>query len=77
MAVFDNKKTIHFGAKGYTDYTMNKDRNTRENYLRRHRVNEDWSSCDTAGSLSKHILWGPTSSKQRNIQLFKDKFKLQ
>ena len=29
-AVIDNKKTIHFGASGYSDYTKHKDDNKKE-----------------------------------------------
>ena len=45
-------------------------------YLRRHRARENWSVPDTAGSLSKHILWGDSTSRKENINKFKKKFKL-
>ena len=65
MAIFDNLKTIHFGAKGYTDFTTNKDLKRKSNYLKRHKSNENWNKCDTAGSLSKHLLWGKTTSLEK------------
>ena len=70
------EKTVDFGAKGYSDFTINKDLERREQYWKRHKVNEDWSKPDTAGSLSRHILWGETTSLKKNIQQFKKKFNL-
>lgn len=81
MAVFSKDgesrtKTIHFGSKGMDDYTKTKDKNQRTRYLNRHRARENWSVPDTAGSLSKHILWGDSTSRKENINKFKKKFKL-
>jgi len=80
MAVFDNdgrSKTIHFGAKGMSDYTIHHDKERREKYLSRHKgMNEDWNKPDTAGALSKWILWGDSISLDKNIETFKKKFKL-
>jgi hypothetical protein len=81
VAVFKNKetgrsKTIHFGAKGYDDYTLKKDKQQKEKYLARHKTRENWNNPLTAGSLSKHILWGDSTSVKTNISDFKKKFKL-
>lgn len=81
MAIFsDNKgnkiKTIHFGAKGYQDYTQHKNKQRRSLYLQRHKKRENWNNPMSAGSLSKWILWGPSTSRKVNIQKFKQKFKL-
>lgn len=35
MVVYQGKK-IHFGAKGYSDYTIHKDKERREKYRKRH-----------------------------------------
>ena len=56
-----NGKTIHFGAKGYTDYTINKDPNKKKNYIKRHRVNEDFNNLNSAGAWSRYILWEKTT----------------
>jgi len=69
-------KTVHFGSEGMDDYTITKDKEQRSRYLLRHRKNENWNVPDTAGSLSKHILWGETTSRKENIRLFKKKFNL-
>lgn len=52
-------KTIHFGAKGMSDYTKNKDPQRKENYTSRHAKRENWnkSGIDTAGFWSKNLLW--------------------
>jgi len=69
-------KAVHFGSEGMDDYTITKDKEQRSRYLLRHRKNENWNVPDTAGSLSKHILWGETTSRKENIRLFKKKFNL-
>ena len=63
-----HKKTIHFGASGYQDYTsfspLEREQRKR-NYISRHKSREDWtaSGIDTAGFWSKHVLWNkPTIS---------------
>jgi hypothetical protein len=37
MAIIDDKKTVHFGAAGMSDYTKHKDKERKERYLARHR----------------------------------------
>jgi hypothetical protein len=77
MAVFtrDNrKKTIHFGAKNMDDYTKTKDKAQRKRYLDRHRKNENWSNPESAGALSRWILWGNSTSRRENISRFKKRF---
>jgi hypothetical protein len=69
-------ETTHFGAKGYSDFTQHKNKERRSSYLARHKSNEKWSSPTTAGSLSRHILWGASTSRQANIRAFKRKFSL-
>jgi len=81
QATFKNRetgrtKTTKFGAAGMDDYTKTKDKEQRARYLQRHRANENWSNPTTAGSLSKHILWGDKTSVQANIKDFKKKFNL-
>jgi len=77
-AVFSNEtthKTIHFGASGYEDYTQHHDEKRKEKYLARHRSSESWNNPQTAGSLSRWLLWN-TSSFQTNISNFKKRFNL-
>ena len=60
-AVIDNKKTIHFGASGYSDYTKHKDDTRKDAYIQRHKKNENWADFKTAGFYAKHILWNKPS----------------
>ena len=80
MAVFTmsngREKTTHFGQASAPDYTKTRDKEQRQRYLKRHRRNERWDSPTTAGALSRWILWGPFTSKQKNISSFKRKFDL-
>jgi hypothetical protein len=80
VAIFTNKegkkKTIHFGQRTADDYTKTKDKKQRARYLQRHRKRENWDRPDTAGSLSRWILWGDSVSKRQNIASFKRRFKL-
>ena len=55
------KKTIHFGASGYDDFTKTGDEDQKKRYLARHQKNENWNNYDTAGSLSRYILWNKKS----------------
>ncbi len=57
-------KTIHFGARGMSDYTIHKDKDRMKLYVKRHGgMNENWkkSGIATAGFWSKHLLWNKPS----------------
>lgn len=70
-----SKKTIHFGAKGMSDYTKHGDEERKKRYLARHKTNEDWNNPKTAGSLSRYVLWNkPTLTASVND--FKKRFNL-
>ena len=58
-----NNKTIHFGAKGMSDYTIHKDTDRMHRYENRHKSRENWtkSGIETAGFWSKYILWNKPS----------------
>ena len=60
VIVFDNpKKTIHFGSKNSSTFLDHKDKTKRDNYIKRHRVRENWNEVN-AGSLSRFLLWNST-----------------
>ena len=66
------KKTIHFGSAGMDDFTLTKNEDQKNRYLDRHRKNENWSKADTAGALSRWILWNkPTITASYNDYLQK------
>ena len=74
----DGRETVTpFGQKGYSDFTKHKDVTRRGRYLRRHKgMGERWDKPTTAGSLSRWILWGPTTSLRKNTAFFKSRFNL-
>lgn len=79
MAVFENngrKKTTHFGDSTMQDYTQHGDKQRRENYLSRHKSRENWNDPSTAGSLSRWLLWGDSTSFAQNLRDFKSRFRL-
>ena len=61
----NDKKTIHFGQAGASDYTKHKDKERKERYIDRHKKNEKWGldGVKTAGFYSKHILWNKPTLK--------------
>ena len=52
-----NIKKVSFGAVGYEDYTIHKDKDRRARYLLRHK-NDHITDPTKAGFWSTHILWG-------------------
>lgn len=71
--VFDNGKTVSFGARGYQDYTMHKDPEIKRRYIIRHppkRENHSAGGRYTAGFWAMHLLWNkPTvSASARDIE---------
>lgn len=63
MAIFSNGKTVRFGRKGYSDYTIHKDKARMERYLIRHKKRESWGRNGkyTAGFWSRWLLWSKPS----------------
>jgi hypothetical protein len=73
----DGKEThTDFGDATMEDYTQHHDGLRRANYLSRHRARENWRDPTSAGSLSRHLLWGDSTSLQQNFRNFKRKFSL-
>lgn len=56
-----NGRTINFGAKGYSNYTIHKDAARMERYLTRHRRTENWTKPNSAGFWARWILWSEPS----------------
>ena len=67
--------TIHFGSKNSSTYLDHYDKVKRSNYLKRHKVNENWDQVN-AGSLSAYILWGDSSDMYANLISYLDKFNI-
>jgi hypothetical protein len=69
-------KTVPFGAAGYSDYTIHRDVDRRNRYILRHSRSENFDDFMSRGSLSMHLLWGPSTSLRENIKTFKKRFNL-
>jgi len=67
-------KTIHFGSAGSKTYLDHGDKQLRENYLNRHRVNENWDEIN-AGSASRFILWSH-KDLQKSLKSFLSRFNI-
>jgi hypothetical protein len=79
-AVFEREgreKVVPFGAAGMSDYTKHKNKTRRALYLQRHKgMGEHWDKPDTAGALSRWILWGPSTSFRKSVNAYKKRFHL-
>lgn len=54
-------RVVHFGQEGGSTFIDHCDHGKRRGYIARHGATQDWSRPDTAGSLSRFILWEHTS----------------
>ena len=71
-------KSVDFGGKGYSDYTIHGDPQRMKRYLARHgRMGEEWSKKGlyTAGFWSRWLLWSKPSMSQAK-QLMSKRFGL-
>ena len=55
-AIIDNKKSIHFGAKGMSDYTLHKDDDRKNRYLQRHKK-DHFNTPMYPSFYSTNLLW--------------------
>ena len=56
-ARIDGKKTVSFGSAGMSDFTKHKDPERKQRYIDRHKPRENWNDHNTAGFMSKNLLW--------------------
>ena len=71
-------KTVHFGARGMSDYTVHKDKARMARYIARHAARETWTKAGltTAGFWSRWLLWSKPSMAAA-IRLLATKFGIQ
>ena len=50
-------RVSHFGAANYEDYTMHKDEEHKQRYIKRHEKREDWNNILSAGYWSRWLRW--------------------
>lgn len=75
FSIGDKIKKVKFGAKGYEDYTIHKDKDRRELYRNRHK-GDNLSDPTSPGALSYYILWGDSTSIRTNKEEYKRRFNL-
>jgi hypothetical protein len=71
----NDKKKVHFGAAGMDDFTITKDKEQRERYLKRHKKDLRTNDPMKPGYLSYYLLWNKPSL-QESIKDYKKKFNL-
>lgn len=57
-------KTVSFGARGSSDFTLHGDPLRKERYLKRHLKNEDWEDVLSAGFWSRWLLWNKPTLRE-------------
>jgi hypothetical protein len=75
-AEFSDGKAVEFGQAGAPDYTLSKDKEQRDRYRARHKVDLMTEDPRRAGFLSYYILWGDSTDMGRNIASYKRMFDL-
>ena len=77
----DNGKKYDFGLKTGQTYIDHHDKTKRENYLKRHFLNPNETHLivnltPSPALFSFVILWGPTTSIEKNIEHLKKQWKI-
>lgn len=76
-AVFDingKTRTVSFGAKGYSDYTIHKDPERMKRYRSRHQ-SDNLKDPLSPGALSWYVLWS-SPTLEGGISNYRSAFKL-
>lgn len=60
-------KKVSFGAKGYEDYTIHKDKERRTKYRQRHS-RDNIHDPTSPGFWSWWVLWGESTSLDKNMK---------
>ena len=72
-----SEKKVYFGAAGMSDFTIHKDEDRKNRYIKRHEKNESkfWnkSGIDTPSFWSRFLLWEKPTIKE-SYQDIKRKF---
>jgi hypothetical protein len=76
-AVFSDGTITHFGLDAGTTFIDVGNTQIRKNYIARHKgLKEDWTNPKKAGTLSRFILWGDSTSLDKNIEEYIKRFNL-
>lgn len=66
---------VHFGQKSAKTFIDGRTDEEKDNYIARHKVNENWKDPTTAGALSRFVLWNK-KTLSASITDFKKRFSL-
>ena len=75
LLIDGKKRSIHFGSNVSKTFVEGATIEKRNNYLKRHSVNEDWNE-NNPGSLSAGILWGDSNDIQENLKDYMKEFNI-
>jgi len=75
LLIDGKKRSIHFGSNVSKTFVEGATIEKRNNYLKRHSVNEDWNYINP-GSLSAGILWGDSNDIQENLKDYMKEFNI-
>jgi hypothetical protein len=76
-AVFSDGTITHFGLDAGTTYIDVGNKEIRKNYIARHKgLKEDWTNPKKAGTLSRFLIWGDSTSLDKNIEEYIKQFNL-
>jgi hypothetical protein len=75
-AIFDDGTRTSFGHQDYQDYTTSHDKERRRLYRERHEKDLRTQDPRRAGFLSYYILWGDSTSIDKNLAAYKRRFNL-
>jgi hypothetical protein len=67
---------IHFGSNVSETFVEGASIQKRNNYLKRHSVNENWNEINS-GSLSSGVLWGDSKDIHENLQDYMKEFNIE
>ena len=74
VAEFKDGTHTKFGAVGYEDYTQHHDKERRGRYRIRHKKDLATHDPKRAGFLSMEILWGNSTSLNKNVVEYTKKY---
>jgi hypothetical protein len=70
------ERSTKFGASGMDDFTLTKNVEQRDRYRTRHAKDLQTNDPTRAGYLSYYLLWGDSTSLQKNISAYRSRFNL-
>ena len=74
-AVIDGKKTVSFGATGYSDFTKHKDEERKKNHIDRHRKMKTGKTIKPQVSMLK-IFFGTNQLLKHQLRIQTKSFQI-